>query len=90
MKPRLDPRLRHRLADRLTTPVDNDGPHADGFHKDDVEQELSHRDGILERAPADLDHDIPVTELAYPAECLNEHARFTNGIIQCRKPRRCN
>ncbi len=77
----LDSGCRHSAVDRFATAVDQNRSHADGFHKDDVLECRPKRIGILHGAATQFDHCQPVAEVAYVAECLDEHFRFANRVV---------
>ena len=78
---RLQAGLGHGPVDRLAAAVDQDGPHADRLHEDDVLQRGLERLGVLHGAAAELDDRQPIAELADVAERLDQHVRFANGIV---------
>ena len=80
-EPRLEVRLGHRPADRGAAAVDDDRPHADGFHEHDVEQQVVERLGVLHDAAAELDDGDLVAELADPAHRLDQDVGFFDGVL---------
>ena len=77
----------HRPADRRAAAVDDDRPHADRFHEDDVEQQVPQGVCVLHHAAAELDDRDLVAELADPAQGLDQHVGFVNGLFQPRELR---
>jgi hypothetical protein len=80
-EPRLDARLVHRPADRLAPPVNHHDPHPQRRHEDDVEQQVAEGVGMLEDAPAELDHRGRVAKLANPTERLDQRVGLLDRLL---------
>ena len=72
----------HRPVDRRAAAVDDDRPHADRFHEDDVEQQVAQGVLVLHHAAAELDDRDLVAEPANPAEGFDQRVGFLNGLFQ--------
>ena len=66
----------HGPVDRLAAAVDQDRPHADGLHEDDVLQRGPQGVGVFHGAAAELDDRQPVAEGADVAEGLDQRLRL--------------
>ncbi len=76
-----DPGLLERLVDRLSAAMDHDGPHSDGFHENDVQQDVSPRVFILQKASTELDDGRLPAKLADPSHRFDEGIGFGNGLL---------
>ena len=56
--------------------MDNHRSHADGFHKDDIEQGMSHRIGISHKRSPELDDGGLAAKATNPTHCFNECVGF--------------
>src|SRR5262249_33681347 len=65
--------LGHGAVDRLAAAVDQDGPHADRLHEDDILQRGPQRLGVFHGAAAEFDDRQLVAETANVAEGLDQH-----------------
>lgn len=71
----------HGFVDGGTATVDDDGSHADGFHEDDVEQDMVHGGGIFHEATTEFDNGCFSTEAANPPHCLDQGIGLGDGFV---------
>ena len=76
--------LGHRPANGRPAAVDQDGPHADGLHEDDVEQQVGHRPRLLHHAAAELDDGDLTAELTNPTQGFDKDVGFLTDFFQLR------
>jgi hypothetical protein len=62
--------------------VDDDRPHANRFHEDDVDQHVAERVIVLHHAAAELDDSDLVAKTPNPAERLDERIGFLDRFLQ--------
>jgi hypothetical protein len=55
--------------------------HADSFHKDHIEQDMSHRFDIVHQAPTQLDDCSFVSKPTYPTHRFDEGIGFGNRFF---------
>ena len=67
--------------DRLAAAVDDDRPHADRLHEDDVDQQGPERLGIFHHRAAELDDREPAVELADVAQRLDQDIRLADRFL---------
>ena len=65
----------------LPPPWIEDRPHADRFHEQHVAQAAVDGSGSSSGTAAELDDDVPIAELANPAEGFDENAGLANGFV---------
>ena len=56
----------HGTADGRSAAMDQDGPHADRFHEDDVQQKVGHRALVFHDTATELDDRNSATEFPNP------------------------
>jgi hypothetical protein len=78
---RFEAGLLHGGGDGLSPAVNQHGAHADRFHENHVGEKVSHRLGVFERAPPQLDHDQPVAKAADPAHGFDQDFGFAKGVV---------
>ncbi len=59
----------------------NHGPHAHGFHKDDIDQQMSNRIEVFQQAAAQFDDRCLAAKATNPAHSFDQSVRFGNRII---------
>lgn len=71
----------HGFVDGRSAAVDDDGAHADGFHEDDVEQDMVHGGGIFHEATTEFDDGCFSAEAANPPHCLDQGIGLGDGFV---------
>ena len=73
----------HGPADGRSAAMHHDGPHADRFHEDDVDQQVPQGGFVFQHAAAELDDRNLVAELANPAQGFDQDVGFlSRGQLQ--------
>ena len=60
----------------------HDRSHSDGFHKNDVGQDVFQRLAVLHDAATQLDHRCLTAELADPSQGFDQDVGFFDGVLQ--------
>ena len=71
----------HGATDGRATAVNDDRPHADAFHEDDVDEQMPQGVGIFHHAAAELDDGDLIAEAADPAEGFDQHVGFFDRVL---------
>ena len=81
-EPRFDVGVGHGSRNGRAAAVDDNRPHADRFHEHNVDQQVAQRFLVLHDAAAQLDDGHAVAKPANPAQGLDQHVGFLDGVFQ--------